>query len=239
MTRRCGECSAEVEFEVPAGTFRAVWQRRRARKKPDGALQPAKRYIYDSQGQPITQQIREAEEKIVELLMMDHLVRTIIHLLLPPTLRTPPMHGGMLQSTTTSPPSHNSSLYTPHRVGIDLVHWRNDWLQLHRTILPTNLWLHLAPPCRNGSCQPLVDKNKGNKRWPIRHLSATQYDNHQEHLPNWPDRCRCHQTSRSKHDSNEVTELLMKLILVVLRCLILMNVHFCRCLRDTYRDQCV
>lgn len=80
MTRRCGECSAEVEFEVRSGIYRAVWERRRARKKPDGALQPAKRYVYNSDGEPLAQQIREAEEKIVELIGLnyDRFLRSVL-----------------------------------------------------------------------------------------------------------------------------------------------------------------
>ncbi|MEL6105610.1 MAG: AAA family ATPase [Planctomycetota bacterium] len=80
MTRRCGECSAEVEFEVRSGIYRAVWERRRARKKPDGALQPAKRYVYDANGEPLAQQIREAEEKIVELIGLnyDRFLRSVL-----------------------------------------------------------------------------------------------------------------------------------------------------------------
>lgn len=72
MSRHTGECSAEVEFEVPSGIYRAVWERRRARKQADGALQPPKRYIYDQAGQPLAQQIREAEEKIEELLGLNY-----------------------------------------------------------------------------------------------------------------------------------------------------------------------
>jgi exonuclease SbcC len=76
MSRHCGECSAEVEFEVPAGkhagVYRAVWQRHRARKKPDGALQPPKRYIYDESGTPITQKINDAERLIVEMIGLDY-----------------------------------------------------------------------------------------------------------------------------------------------------------------------
>ena len=80
MTRRCGECSAEVEFEVRSGVFRAVWQRHRSRKKSDGALQPPKRYVYNSDGEPIAQQIREAEEKIVELIGLnyDRFLRSVL-----------------------------------------------------------------------------------------------------------------------------------------------------------------
>lgn len=72
MSRHCGECSAEVVFEVPSGVFRAVWERHRARKKADGQLQQPKRYIYDAAGQPLTQQIREAEQKIEELIGLDY-----------------------------------------------------------------------------------------------------------------------------------------------------------------------
>lgn len=80
MTRHCGECSAEVVFEVSSGVYRAVWERHRARKKADGALQQPKRYIYDAAGEPLAQQIREAEQKIEELLGLnyDRFLRSVL-----------------------------------------------------------------------------------------------------------------------------------------------------------------
>ena len=68
MTHHCSECSAEVEFEVPSGIYRAVWERRRAHNQSDGKLQPAKRYLYDSSEHVLTQKIGEADLKIQELL---------------------------------------------------------------------------------------------------------------------------------------------------------------------------
>lgn len=80
MTRHCGECSAEVEFEVPSGTYRAAWERHRAGKKPNGKLQAPKRYIYDAAGEPLAQQIREAEQKIENLLGLnyDRFLRSVL-----------------------------------------------------------------------------------------------------------------------------------------------------------------
>ena len=80
MSRHCGECSAEVEFEVPSGVYRAVWERHRARKKATGSLQQPKRYIYDQAGEPLAQQIREAEQKIEELLGLnyDRFLRSVL-----------------------------------------------------------------------------------------------------------------------------------------------------------------
>jgi len=72
MTRHCGECSAEVEFEVPAGKFRALYQRRRARGKADGKLQAATRFLYDVDGQVLAQQVRPAEEKIEQLVGLNY-----------------------------------------------------------------------------------------------------------------------------------------------------------------------
>jgi exonuclease SbcC len=72
MSRHCGECSAEVVFEVPKGVFRAAWERRRARNKPDGALQPPKRYLYDSAGQVLAEKIGDAEAQIEALVGLDY-----------------------------------------------------------------------------------------------------------------------------------------------------------------------
>lgn len=80
MTRHCGECSAEVTFEVGSGVYRAAWERHRAGKKPEGKLQAPKRYIYDAAGEPLAQQIREAEQKIEELLGLnyDRFLRSVL-----------------------------------------------------------------------------------------------------------------------------------------------------------------
>lgn len=80
MTRHCGECSAEVEFETTSGVYRAAWERHRAGKKPEGKLQPPKRYIYDAAGEPLAQQIREAEQKIEDLLGLnyDRFLRSVL-----------------------------------------------------------------------------------------------------------------------------------------------------------------
>ena len=72
MSRHCGECSAEVEFRVHSGDYRAVWQLHRARNKPDGKLQPPKRYVYDSSGATLAQNIGEADAKILELTGLDY-----------------------------------------------------------------------------------------------------------------------------------------------------------------------
>ena len=45
MSRQTGECFAEVAFETQAGRFRCHWSQHRARKKPDGELQPPKHEI--------------------------------------------------------------------------------------------------------------------------------------------------------------------------------------------------
>lgn len=80
MSRHTGECSAEVEFEVPSGIYRAVWERHRAGKKAEGRLQNPKRYIYDKAGEALAQQIREAELKIEELLGLnyDRFLRSVL-----------------------------------------------------------------------------------------------------------------------------------------------------------------
>ena len=72
MSRHCGECRAEVEFLVPKGRYRAEWQMRRARGKADGVMQAPKRYVYDATGQVLAASIREAEDKIRDLVGLDY-----------------------------------------------------------------------------------------------------------------------------------------------------------------------
>lgn len=72
MSRRCGECSAEVEFEVPAGKYRAVWQLRRAKGSAAGKVQAPRRYIYDMDGVTLATQVRECDEKILDLIGLDY-----------------------------------------------------------------------------------------------------------------------------------------------------------------------
>ncbi len=73
MSRHTGECSAEVEFACTGGTFRSVWQLQRARKKPDGKLQPAKRRVIALPGETIVAEgIKEADTQILALTGLDY-----------------------------------------------------------------------------------------------------------------------------------------------------------------------
>ena len=71
MSRHAGECSAEVVFEVPAGRFRAAWHLKRARKQASGRIQPAKRYLYDAQEQPLAEKLTEVNRQIEALIGLD------------------------------------------------------------------------------------------------------------------------------------------------------------------------
>jgi DNA repair protein SbcC/Rad50 len=72
LNRESWECSAEVEFSLPAGKFRATWEMKRSHKKLDGTLQSPKRYVYDCEGNPLAEQINEANAKIEELTGLDY-----------------------------------------------------------------------------------------------------------------------------------------------------------------------
>lgn len=71
MSRGTGDCQAEVEFEVSKGKYRASWQMKRARGRPEGKLQPVSRYVYDDQDQTIAQNVSEANRVIEELTGLD------------------------------------------------------------------------------------------------------------------------------------------------------------------------
>jgi DNA repair protein SbcC/Rad50 len=72
LNRESAECLAEVEFLLPDGRFRAIWEMKRARNKLDGALQSPKRYVYDCDENPIAEQVTEANAKIEELTGLDY-----------------------------------------------------------------------------------------------------------------------------------------------------------------------
>jgi len=73
MSRHTGECSAEIEFSCAAGTFRSVWQLQRARKKPDGKLQAAKRRVIALPAETvIAESIKDSDAKILELTGLDY-----------------------------------------------------------------------------------------------------------------------------------------------------------------------
>lgn len=48
LSRQTGDCFAEVTFETQEGSYRCHWSQHRARRKPDGELQPARREIADA-----------------------------------------------------------------------------------------------------------------------------------------------------------------------------------------------
>lgn len=73
MSRHTGECSAEIEFSCAAGLFRSVWQLQRARKKPDGKLQAAKRRVIALPAETvIAESIKDSDTKILELTGLDY-----------------------------------------------------------------------------------------------------------------------------------------------------------------------
>jgi len=73
MSRHTGSCRAEVLFEVPSGRYQARWELRRARGKPEGKLQPAKRTVVeDGCGTVLAEKIEEADRLIEELTGLDY-----------------------------------------------------------------------------------------------------------------------------------------------------------------------
>ena len=72
MSRHTGECRAEVTFEAGGETYRAAWHLKRARGKPDGKIQPPKRFVYGPSGEVLTQKIKEADAKIESICGLDH-----------------------------------------------------------------------------------------------------------------------------------------------------------------------
>lgn len=71
MTRQTGDCFAEVVFSTGKGRYRSHWSQRRARNKPEGALQPAKQELVNLNTNEIVNLKKGIADKINELTGLD------------------------------------------------------------------------------------------------------------------------------------------------------------------------
>lgn len=81
MSMHSGSCSAEVEFSCALGTFRSVWQLRRARGLAGGNIRPAERKVIALPSEEVlTQKIEDSNRKVEELtgLNYDRFLRSVM-----------------------------------------------------------------------------------------------------------------------------------------------------------------
>ena len=71
MTRQTGDCFAEVVFSTGKGHYRSNWSQRRARNKPEGALQPTKQELVNLDTNEMVNLKKGIADKINELTGLD------------------------------------------------------------------------------------------------------------------------------------------------------------------------
>ena len=72
LSRRTGECFAEVTFETASGRYRCHWSQRRAHKSPDGELQNPRHEIADADsGEILESKVRDVAGLIESATGMD------------------------------------------------------------------------------------------------------------------------------------------------------------------------
>jgi len=73
MSRRAGDCFAEVEFETRQGRYRCHWAQHRARRSPGGELQPPRHEIVDAgSGRVLETRSKEVGRLVEEVTGMDY-----------------------------------------------------------------------------------------------------------------------------------------------------------------------
>ena len=72
MSRHTGSCYAEISFETREGYYRCHWSQQRARKNPQGELQPPRHEIADAHsGQILENKIREVAARVERITGMN------------------------------------------------------------------------------------------------------------------------------------------------------------------------
>ena len=72
LSRRTGECFAEVTFETQSGRYRCHWSQRRSRRRPDGELQAPKHEIARADsGEILDSRVKGVAEQIEAVTGMD------------------------------------------------------------------------------------------------------------------------------------------------------------------------
>ncbi|MBM9538326.1 AAA family ATPase [Desulfobulbus alkaliphilus] len=73
MSRRTGDCFAEVEFATRQGRFRCHWGQHRAHRRPDGELQSSRHEIVDARtGSILETKSREVARRVEQVTGMDY-----------------------------------------------------------------------------------------------------------------------------------------------------------------------
>lgn len=73
MSRRAGDCFAEVEFDTPQGRYRCHWGQHRARRSPDGELQTPRHEMVDAcSGKVLESRSKEVGRLVEQVTGMDY-----------------------------------------------------------------------------------------------------------------------------------------------------------------------
>ncbi len=81
MSRQCGECFANLEFQTPSGSYRTLWSQARARKKAEGNLQNAQHIIEDSiNNKTLEDKLSKTSQVVTDVTGMDfeHFTRAML-----------------------------------------------------------------------------------------------------------------------------------------------------------------
>ena len=144
MSRQTGECFAEVTFETQKGRYRSHWSQHRARKKPEGELQPARHEISNADdGAVLESKLSRVSEFVEEVFGIGKNYSRVTHVVVDDVMKNKGVHigpkGGVFRTIYMTNETWNASYLKFKKQPFELV-YRNESRRIDSITLEPIHW---------------------------------------------------------------------------------------------------